>query len=187
MKNEILETEGMVLMPLSNDNLEQFKKDMQKSFRMAAFNTLGFDDEVLPLKDINLSLSLPESEAFMVISQGELIGGAIVEINKLTKFNCLDFLYVNTDFQGKGVGHFIWNEIENLYPDTEIWETCTPYFDKRNIHFYINCLGFHAVEFFNKFNPDPFSAEDDDDTFDGMFRFQKNMKSTVHYGTLPER
>jgi len=40
--------------------------------------------------------------------------------------------------------------IEALHPETEVWETCTPYFDRRNIHFYINRLGFHAVEFFNE-------------------------------------
>ena len=37
----------------------------------------------------------------------------------------------------------------------EVWETCTPYFDRRNIYFYINRLGFHAVEFFNEHHPDP--------------------------------
>ena len=26
----------------------------------------------------------------------------------------------------------------------------TPYFEKRNIHFYVNRLGFHIVEFWNK-------------------------------------
>lgn len=67
-------------------------------------------------------------------------------------------------------------EIEKLHPETKVWETCTPYFDKRNIHFYINCCGFHAVEFYNKHHPDPNFPEDaDDEMFDGMFRFQKRM------------
>ena len=30
-----------------------------------------------------------------------------------------------------------------------------PHFDRRNIHFYINRCGFHAVEFFNEHHPDP--------------------------------
>lgn len=177
----------MTLVPLTKEKSNQFKKDMQKAFRISAFNVMGSDEEVLPLKDINLSLSLPESRAYMVIAEGKLIGGAIIEIDITTNLNCLDFLYVNTDSQGKGVGHFIWNQIEALYPETEIWETCTPYFEKRNIHFYINCLGFHAVEFFNKFNPDPFSEDCEDNIFDGMFRFQKNMKPTGHCDNLPPR
>lgn len=48
---------------------------------------------------------------------------------------------------------YIWNEIETLYPDTKIWETYTPYFEKRNIHFYVNKCGFRVVEFFNPRHP----------------------------------
>jgi len=59
-----------------------------------------------------------------------------------------------------------------------VWETSTPYFDKRNIHFYINRCGFHAVEFYSKYHPDPHftEEEEDQDGFDGMFRFEKQMK-----------
>ena len=102
-----------------------------------------------------------------------MVGGAIVVIDAITQINHLDFLYVKVGQQGKKIGQFIWREIENRYPDTEIWETCTPYFDKRNIHFYINRCGFHAVEFYNRFHPDSHFPEDaEDDQFDGMFRFQ---------------
>ena len=69
--------------------------------------------------------------------------------------------------------------MEALYPDTVVWETCTPYFETRNIHFYINRLGFHAVEFFNRFHPDPNEPDDqpeDGEPFDGMFRFAKRMR-----------
>ena len=41
-------------------------------------------------------------------------------------------------------------DLWELHPKIEVWETFTPYFDRRNIHFYINRLGFHAVEFFNE-------------------------------------
>jgi hypothetical protein len=43
-----------------------------------------------------------------------------------------------------------------------VWETMTPYFEKRNIHFYVNKCGFHIVEFLRK--------EDE------MFRFEKMIK-----------
>ena len=32
-------------------------------------------------------------------------------------------------------------------PETEVWETCTPYFEKRNIHFYVNKCGFQIDQF----------------------------------------
>lgn len=64
----------------------------------------------------------------------------------------------------------------------KIWETCTPYFEKRNIHFYVNRCDFHIVEFFNSHHPDPHDPESGEknayggeDGFDGMFRFEKRM------------
>ena len=57
----------------------------------------------------------------------------------------------------------------------KIWETVTPYFEKRNIHFYVNRCGFHIVEFFNSHHPDPNESDGEDggEDADGMFRFQK--------------
>ena len=86
----------------------------------------------------------------------------------------LSFLYVKVGVQSKGIGQAIWKAIEALHPETEVWETCTPYFDRRNIHFYINRLGFHAVEFFNEYHPDPHMPEQFDQE-DGLFRFEKRM------------
>ena len=65
--------------------------------------------------------------------------------------------------------------MERLYPDTKVWETYTPYFEKRNIHFYINKCGFHAVEFFSEFNRDP-NEEDCPEGPSEMFRFEKVIK-----------
>ena len=59
---------------------------------------------------------------------------------------------------------------------TRVWETCTPYFEKRNIHFYVNKCGFHIVEFWNEKHPDPDMPTDFvGDGNEGMFRFQKKM------------
>ena len=62
-----------------------------------------------------------------------------------------------------------------MFPEVKVWETCTPYFEKRNIHFYVNRCGFHIVEYFNQFHKDPNDDEKGDD-FDGMFRFEKRME-----------
>ena len=54
------------------------------------------------------------------------------------------------------------------------------HFEKRNIHFYVNRCGFHIVEFFNRYHPDPKDPdagnELDDQFPDGMFRFEKMVK-----------
>lgn len=82
----------------------------------------------------------------------------------------------------RGLGLSAWKAIEAQYPDTVLWETATPYFEKRNIHFYVNKFGFHIVEFYNEHHPDPrmHHTEDDHDDplpgMDGFFKFQKVMK-----------
>lgn len=62
-----------------------------------------------------------------------------------------------------------------MYPQVSVWETVTPYFEKRNIHFYVNRCGFHIVEFFNSHHPDPNDPDMQADNLmnDGMFRFEK--------------
>lgn len=162
---------------LSEDRLNQFKTDIKAAFRFGASEGMGLDEEVLPEEDLLRSLNANGAVAYMAIDNGEMVGGAIVVIDERTHINHLDFLYVKVGQQGKKIGQFIWKEIEKRHPDTEAWETCTPYFDKRNIHFYINRCGFHAVEFFNKYHPDPNFPEDaESDVFEGMFRFRKKMK-----------
>ena len=59
----------------------------------------------------------------------------------------LELLFVAPGVHSKGIGYAAWQAIETLYPEVEIWQTCTPYFEKRNIHFYVNRCGFHIVEF----------------------------------------
>ena len=68
-----------------------------------------------------------------------------------------------------------------MFPDTVVWETVTPYFEKRNVHFYVNKCGFSAVEFFNRFHPDPAVPPMRGDGkpvpgSDEFFRFEKRMK-----------
>lgn len=60
-----------------------------------------------------------------------------------------------------------WKEAERLHPEIKTWETVTPYFEQRNIHFYVNKLGFHIVEFYTEFLKD----KDMPEGMDGMFRF----------------
>ncbi len=51
----------------------------------------------------------------------------------------------------------------------------TPYFEKRNIHFYINKCGFKIVEFFNKAHHDPTRPLTNKSYHDEYFIFEKVM------------
>ena len=152
-----------------------FKEEMQEAF-LHGFQSYYKDDnqwQVLPDKDFYQSLNAVGAEAYEALAaDGRRVGGAIIVIKADEHRGELAFLYVKVGVQSKGIGQTIWKFIEALHPETEVWETCTPYFDRRNIHFYINRCGFHAVEFFNEHHPDP-HMPDQFDQEDGLFRFEK--------------
>ena len=77
-----------------------------------------------------------------------------------------------------GIGYGAWLAIEALHPETKVWKTCTPYFDKRNIHFYVNKCGFQIDEFWCEYYKPDFEAPDrsTDEGPDEMFSFVKVMK-----------
>ena len=79
--------------------------------------------------------------------------------------------------------------MEVLHPETKVWETFTPYFEKRNIHFYLNKCGFKIVEFFTAQHPldlPPQNGEEEDGS-DERFRFVKVMEGEVYYEpTIPK-
>ena len=166
----------MKLIKLRDEDINKFKKYMQESFQYGYESVYGKDkSQVLPEKDIDKSLNNPQCHSYeMIDDNNEIIGGAIVGINE-NNINHLDFLFVRVGVQSKGIGQAIWKEIEKLYPETEVWKTCTPYFDKRNIHFYVNRLKFKIVEYFNEKHPDPNMSEDIYEEDDGMFEFEKEM------------
>ena len=165
------------LLPMVQTDISIFKQDIQEAFQKGFEDVYGkTESTILPEKDINRSLNATGSIAYKAVVDGEMIGGAVVVIDEKTQYNHLDLLYVKYGTQTKGIGFSIWDEIEKLHPDTKVWETCTPYFEKRNIHFYVNKCGFHIVEFLNEHNPDPNDNEEFiGDGGEGMFVFQKKM------------
>lgn len=131
------------------------------------------DGEIISRKTIEASID--SGTAYRIVHNGEKVGGVVVKVEG--KQGDLDLLFVAPGVHSKGVGYAAWRAIEALYPEVETWQTCTPYFEKRNIHFYVNRCGFHIVEFFNEKHPDPHAPEDGKgEDFDGMFRFEKVMK-----------
>lgn len=71
------------------------------------------------------------------------------------------------------IGYQVWQAIEQKYPLTKVWETHTPYFEKRNINFYVNKCGFKIVEFLNPHHQGPHTSESN--IPDLFFRFEKEM------------
>ncbi len=182
---------GITLTLLTDDDREQFILDNQRAFKYGALEEFGrrddhFEEDGEIISRETIEHSIDTGVAYRIREDGEVVGGLVLQINENTQHNHLELLFVSPNAHSRGIGFAAWQAVERLYPDTRVWETCTPYFEKRNIHFYINKCGFHAVEFFHRFHPDPHDPEtgepngcDADDGFDGMFRFEKRMKSSV--------
>lgn len=163
---------------LQNEDLAQYKADMQEAFQLGAKES-GYsecDEQVLPEKDIDHSLLKKGAVAYKAVMGNQIVGGAIVVVNKIEQSGYLDFLYVKHGMQGQGIGKFMWFSIESLYPDIAVWKTCTPYLEKRNIHFYVNVCHFHVVEFFNAHHKDPNEPENFTEENFEMFEFMKRIE-----------
>jgi GNAT superfamily N-acetyltransferase len=89
-------------------------------------------------------LPYDESVGYKISSGGDLIGGIIVWI--LPKGNnILGTIFVDPDWQDRGVGQKTWIFIEETYPDTSSWRLGTPAWATKNHHFYQKC-GFVLVD-----------------------------------------
>lgn len=157
------------LTPTRDDERENFIINIQASFRQSVADIFGSNEEVIPREDVIKSFDTVGAQVLNIIREGEIVGGAVVVINS-NNHNELLLFFVKVEHIGKGIGNAAWRAIEHRYPDTKVWTTLTPYLDKRNVHFYINKCGFHAVEFLNPHHPDP---EHGDEEF---FRFEKVVK-----------
>ena len=148
---------NITLTRLTDDDREQFILDNQRAFRYGAMEEFGMrdshleeDGEIISRRTIEHSID--SGVAYRIREDGSIVGGLVLKINEETQHNELEL----------------------------VWETCTPYFETRNIHFYINKCGFHIVEFFNSHHPE---AEAPDEEYgdepvrdhEGMFRFEKQM------------
>ena len=164
---------------LKSQDEEQFIKDNQAAFNYGAeqyFNEQELeeqheeDGQIISRETIVNSIHQEGSIAYRIISDNKKVGGIIINIKK--DFGELEIFFVVPSCESRGVGQAAWKEVERLHPEIKIWETVTPYFEQRNIHFYVNKLGFHIVEFYTKFLKD----KDMPKGMDGMFRFQKIIK-----------
>lgn len=172
---------AVTLVPLTSEDREQFIRDNQEAFNYGALEEFGLrddhfeeDGEIISRETIEAAID--GGEAYRIMQDGRAVGGMVLKMNG--ERGDLDLLFVSPRVHSKGIGYAAWCQAEKLHPEVRVWETVTPYFEKRNIHFYVNRCGFHIVEFYNSRHPDPNDPDgsDLDDQFpDGMFRFEKRM------------
>ena len=163
---------------LKQEDEEQFIKDNQSAFNFGAeqyFNKEELEQQheeegqIISRETIINSIHQEGSLTYRIFDGDQKVGGII--INLKDNFGELEIFFVIPSSESKGVGQAAWKEVERLHPEIKIWETVTPYFEQRNIYFYVNKLGFHIVEFYTKFLKD----KDMPEGMDGMFRFRKEL------------
>ena len=174
---------GLTLEPLKPDDLEQFIKDNQEAFNYGALEEFGcrdthFEEDEQIISRDTIIQSIEAGDAYRIMLDGAVAGGLIIKVDG--EKGDLDILFVSPKAHSKGIGYRAWCEVEKMHPEVKVWETVTPYFEKRNIHFYVNRCGFHIVEYYNSHHPD--SNDPDAETGEiseqfpeGMFRFEKRI------------
>ena len=187
-KESRMKNEGVRLERLTEDDREQFILDNQWAFKYGAMMEFGErdghidgDGEIISRKTIEGCIDSADSETYRIVLNGKKVGGVIIKIDKVTHHNELEILFVSPQEHSKGIGYSAWLEVERLHPETLVWETCTPYFEKRNIHFYVNKCGFQISEFWCEYFKGECPVDEDgergeDEGPDEMFKFIKVMK-----------
>lgn len=179
------EKEYIVSLTLAKEaDLPEFQKKLQEAFAVAVVETFGDtgDGPIPPEEDVQESFHAPGAVTYHILVDGEKVGGVVLTINNETQHNSMDLFFISPEYSNRGMGFAAWKAIEEKYPETVVWELGTPYFEKRNINFYVNKCGFHIVEFYNEHHPDPHERRDgreegqmlqDENAF---FRFEKVIK-----------
>lgn len=156
----------VTLAPLEPDDKEQFILDNQEAFKYGATQEFGMrddhyeeDGEIISRDTIKQSIE--GGETYRILLNKKKVGGVVLRVDG--DRGDLELLFVSPKAHSQGIGYAAWCAVERMHPEVKVWETVTPYFEKRNIYFYVNKCGFHIVEFLR---------EDE-----GMFRFEKVMQN----------
>ena len=178
--------EELILAPPQDNDREQFILDNQWAFKYGAQQEFGMrderceeGDEVISRDTIERSMDGENAETYRIVVNGEIVGGLVLSIEKDVQKGALELLFVNPNAHSKGIGQAAWQAVERMHPEIKVWETITPYFEKRNIHFYVNRCGFHIVEFWNKHFHGPAIPEEEEGHWsedDEMFLFRKTIE-----------
>lgn len=157
-----------------------FQKKMVESFQSGVVERFGNVDAapIPPEDDLSRSAQQDDTDLRAIMLDGVPAGATVIRRNAATGKYSLDLLFIFKEFINKKIGSKVWQLIEKTYPEAKVWETHTPYFERRNIHFYVNKCGFKIVEFFNESHREEHDLQDEfaDINTSGFFRFEKIMK-----------
>ncbi len=85
-----------------------------------------------------------ETDGYKTLLADQIVGGIIVWILP-EGHNIVGTIFVDPEFQDRGIGTRIWQFIEAQYPVTKSWRLATPSWATKNHHFYESKCGFEKV------------------------------------------
>ena len=87
-------TVNFELLPMKEYELPLFKRDIQEAFQKGFEDVYGKTNGIiLPEQDIDSSLNEKGSIAYKAVVDGNMVGGAVVVIDKATQHNHLHYLF----------------------------------------------------------------------------------------------
>ena len=157
-----------------------FQRKMTESFQTGVLERFG-DINAAPIPpedDLPNSLRHPDTDVWAVMLDGVPAGAAVIGKAEAPRKYSLELFFIFREFMNRKIGFQAWRTIEERYPEAEVWETHTPYFERRNIHFYVNKCGFRIVEFFSDLHREEHDLTEEfkDRNTAGFFRFEKIMR-----------
>ena len=171
---------NLELKKIDLQEIEFFQQKMVESFQSGVLERFG-DLSAAPIPpedDLSRCSQNENCDIWAIMFGGVPAGATVIVKNEKTGQYSLDLLFIFKEYINRKIGFKAWQLIESTYPEAKLWETHTPYFERRNIHFYINKCGFKIVEFFNESHREEHDLQDEfqDINTSGFFRFEKVMK-----------
>ena len=154
----------------------QFTEKLQQAFAVAVREKFGTTDPIPSTDEVYSSFHACNTDTYHILWRGRRTGGAVVSTDEASRRNSLELFFISPEHHSRGIGLAAWQAIEAAYPQAAVWETVTPYFEERNINFYVNKCGFHIVDFFNAHHVDPEADGTAEPGTDAYFRFEKVMR-----------
>ena len=161
----------LVILPTEEADMKELGVIIEAAFASSAQP----DVPVSGAEDLKRAWTAEHTSIVKLVLNDALVGGAVLKFGEGGR-NRLELYFIAPEAEGRGLGLRAWRLIEARYPETKVWETETPYFERRNIHFYVNKCGFHIAEYFNEWHPDRRNLyEHPPQEGGGLFRFEKIM------------
>ena len=141
-------SQNVTLVPLRPEDKDRFILDNQEAFNFGALEEFGrrddrFEENGQIISRATIEQSIDAGDAYRIMLGEREVGGTVVNVEG--DKGELEILFVSPHVHSKGIGYAAWCAIEKMYPDVKVWGLVTPYFETRNIHFYVNRCGFHIV------------------------------------------